>query len=366
MKAQHLFFVFFAVLVVAGYFLTWGEWPRGMGTPEGWRRAKLPASYSIDLETGAVKESTESDRDLWWEAKTRTEFCLCPYRLNDRDVLMARVSEDEFPNIEANTASALPFSEKGFRLGANDTELVVGLGFILRTGDGKLARVRVVELGSDLSLTLEWQMLAAPANAPVATLSSNPTLESRRLLTEVRVNLRGGKDRKRALELLDQVLPMAEQYPPASSERIEFLNEIGQLYWSAQRPETALAVIARAGTDISLHDSDPGAKPLPWQVAQRTYWWLGTLNRDLDRLAEAVPWLEKAAAIARSVHTIDHNEAGTRTLNLTSALHELARIECQLGRKEAGTLYQRDLQEVCTAARNPGSIGACKTQQLRC
>ena len=365
-----MFLVFFCLLALVGYFLTWGEWsgplPPGMGPPEGWRRATLPATYAIDLETGVAEDSTESARDLWWEAKTETEFCLCPYRLNDRDALVARVPGVAFADLDARAASVLQFSKDGFRLGAEDSELVAGLGFIARTGDGNLARVRVLEVGSNRSLTLEWQMLAAPAGAPVVAVAANASLESRRLLAEVRTNLRGGKDRDRAAVLLDEVLPLADQYPAASRERIQLLNEIGQLYWSAQRSDTALAVVARAGAEISLHDSMPGGRTLPWKTVYDTYWWLGVLHRDLARYAESVPWLEQAAALARNARTTDHNEEGTRILNLTGALKELARMECQLGRNEAAGRHQRDLQEACAASRSPGSIGACQTEQLRC
>jgi tetratricopeptide (TPR) repeat protein len=305
-KAQYVFFALFGLLAVCGYFLTWGEWkgplPPGMGPPEGWSRATLPATYAIDLETGAVRDSSESARDLWWEAKTHTEFCLCPYRLNDRDVLVARVPGKAFAGLEAGAASALQFSEAGFRLGAEDSELVAGLGFIARTGDGNLARVRVLEIGSNRSLTLEWQMLVAAAGVPVVAVAANASLESRRLLAEVRANLRGGKDLERAAVLLDQVLPLADQYAATSIERIDLLNEIGQLYWSARHLDSALAAVTRAGAEISLRNAEAGARPLPWRTVYETYWWLGVLNRDRARYEEAVPWLEKAAAQARGAH----------------------------------------------------------------
>ena len=101
------------------------------------------------------------------------------------------------------------------------------------------------------------------------------------------------------------------------------MNEIGQLYWSAGRSDAALAVVARAGAEFSLHNAGSDARPLPWQTLHDTYWWLGVLNRDLSRPAEAIPWLEQAAGTARAASTHDHNEEGLRILNLTSALSEL-------------------------------------------
>lgn len=368
MKPQYLFFALFGLLAVAGYFLTWGEWkaplPPGMGPDEGWRRATLPATYAIDLETGAVRESEESARDLWWEAKTETEFCLCPYRFNNRDVLLAPVPAAELAALGADRAATLQFSANGFPMGSQARESVPGLGFAVRTGEGSFAKVRVVKFGADRSLTLDWRMLG-PVTVTGAP-ARNPSLEARRLLEEVRANLRGGKDPERAAALLDEVLPLVNQYPEASRERIEALNEVGKLYWSAQRNDTALAVVAQAEAEISRYQSKAGVKLLPWRAVYETYWWLGVLNRDQARFAEAIPWLEQAATQARNARTSDQNEEGSRNMSLTSSLSELAQITCRLGREDAARQYQHDLQEACTAARNPGSIGACNVERLRC
>ncbi len=368
MKPQHVFFALFGLLAIIGYFLTWGEWkgplPPGMGPPEGWSRATLPATYAIDLETGAVRDNRESARDLWWEAKSQSEFCLCPYRLNNGEALLAPVPETELSALGAARAATLPYSANGFEMRGPDSELSPGLGLAVRTNEGNFAKVRVVKVGANRSLTLDWRMLGPAAVAQ--GVANNPALESRRLIKEVRVNLLGGKDLERAAELLDEVLPLADQFAAASIERIQLLNEIGQLYWSARHPDTALAVVVRAEAEISLRDAGAGANPLPWRTVWETYWWLGVLNRDLVRFEEAVPWLEKAAAVARIARAADHNEEGTRIMSLTSPLYELAQMSCQLGRQDAARQYTRDLQEACAASRNPGSIGACKTERLRC
>lgn len=369
MRPQHVFFALVGLLAVIGYFLTWGEWkgplPPGMGPPEGWRRATLPATYAIDLETGAVKDSGESARDLWWEAKNQDEFCLCPYRLNNGDVLMAPVPVAELAALGADRAATLQYSAKGFELHIQERELASGLAFAVRTGTGNFAKARVVKIRANKSLTLEWRMLGPATVAREA--ARNPSLESRRLLVEVRTNLRGGKNRERAAELLGEVLPLADQYAATSFERIEFLNEVGQLYWSAQRPDTALAVISRAATEIALHDAAPDARPLAWKVRQQTYWWLGVLNRDAGRLAEAVPWLEKSLAVARAGMTTDHNEEGLRRMSITSPLKELYQLECRRGNKVAAANRLRELQDTCVAMLpDSRSHGACRTEQLRC
>lgn len=368
MKPQYLFFALFGLLAVAGYFLTWGEWkgplPPGMGPAEGWRRATVPASYAIDLETGAVKESEESARDLWWEAKTQTEFCLCPYRFNNRNVVFAPVPAAEVDALGADRAATLQYSDNGFPMQSQARESAPGLGFAVRTSEGNFAKVRVVKFGADRSLTLDWRMLG-----PVTVKSAptrNPSLESRRLLEEVRANLRGGKDPERAAALLDEVLPLVNQYQEGGRERIEALNEVGQLYWSARRTDTALAVVTQAEAEISRHQAEAGARPLPWRAVYETYWWLGVLNRDQARFAEAIPWLEQAAVLARGASVADHNEEGLRIMSLTSSLSELAQITCRLGQKDAARQYKHDLQEACAASRYSGSIGACRTEQLRC
>ncbi|OGT85212.1 MAG: hypothetical protein A3H91_06030 [Gammaproteobacteria bacterium RIFCSPLOWO2_02_FULL_61_13] len=200
-----MFFALVGLLAVIGCFLTWGErkgpLSPGMGPPEGWRRVTLPASYSIDLETGAVKGSSKSARDLWWEAKTQTEFCLCPCRLNNGEALMAPVPE--LAALGTDRAATLPYSAKGIELRIHERELASGLGFAVRTGEGNFAKVRVVKMDGNRSLTLEWRMPGAAAEGRGA--ASNPALESRRLLAEVRANLRGGKDPERVAVLLDDV-----------------------------------------------------------------------------------------------------------------------------------------------------------------
>ena len=369
MKEQVVALALFGVLAVSGYFLTWGEWkgplPPGMGPPAGWRRATLPATYAIDLESGAVRGSAESARDLWWEAKTQTEFCLCPYRVNNRSVLMAPVPAAELEPLGADRAATLRYSADGFPLGNQAGELASGFGFVVRTSEGNFATVRVKKVGANRALTLDWRMLGPATVASVE--AGNPSIESRRLLAEVRTNLRGGKDQERAAALLDEVLPLADKYPAAGAERVALLNEIGQLYWSARRPDSVLAVLTRAATEIAVHDATPGAGTLGWKTLQQTYWWLGVLNGDAARYAEAVPWLEQSLAAARAGTTKDHNEEGLRSMSITSALNELYLFECRAGNAPAAAARLRELQETC-AAMLPYSLshGACKQQQLRC
>ncbi len=369
MKPQYVFFALFGLLAVIGYFLTWGEWkgplPPGTGPPTGWNRATLPATYAIDLETGAVRDSTESARDLWWEAKTQTEFCLCPYRLNNRDPLFAPVPAAELEALGADRAATLGYSADGFLPGYHLNELVPGFGFAVRTSEGNFAKVRLVKLNADRSLTLDWRMLGPATVAGIE--AGNPALESRRLLVEARANLRGGKDPERAAALLDEVMPLVDQFAAASVARMELLNEIGQLYWSARRPDTALAVITRAATEIADHDATPDAPPLAWRTRQQTYWWLGVLNRDAGRYAEAVPWLEQSLAAARAGTTKDHNEEGTRRMSITSALSGLYQLECRRGNAAAAANRLRELQDTCAAMLpDSRSHGACNTERLRC
>ena len=369
MKPQYLFLGLFALLAVAGYFLTWGEWkgplPPGMGPAEGWRRATVPATYAIDLETGAVRDSKEPARDVWWEAKTQTEFCLCPYRFNNRDVVFAPVPAADLEALGADRAATLQYSDDGFPLQSDARESVPGLGFAVRTSEGSFAKVRVVKFGADRSLTLDWRMLG-----PVTVTSAparNPSLEARRLLGEVRANLRGGKDPERAAALLDEVLPLVNQYPEAGRERIEGLIEVGKLYWSAQQADKAQAVVARADAEIALHDATPGVRPLAWEIPQQTYWWLGVLHRDSRRYAEAIPWLEKSLAAARAGTTLNHNEEGTRRMAITSALSELYQLECRNGDSAAAANRLRELQDTCASMLpHSQSHGACNMKQARC
>lgn len=135
MKAQHVFFALFGSLALVGYFLTWGEWkeplPPGMGPSDGWRRTTLPATHAIDLGSGAVQAAT------------------------------------------------LQYSANGFGLSDGEGELVPGFGFAVRTSEGNFAKVRVVEVGANRSLTPDWQMLGPATGARVT--AENPSLESRRL-----------------------------------------------------------------------------------------------------------------------------------------------------------------------------------------
>jgi len=369
MKEQVVAVALFALLAVIGYFLTWGEWtgplPPGIGPPAGWRRATLPATYAIDLESGAVRDSAESARDLWWEARTQTEFCLCPYRVNDRSALMAPVPAAEFESLGADRAATLQYSADGFSLGNQAGEPFPGFGFVVRTSEGNFAKVRVRNVSANRALTLDWRMLGPGTVASVE--AGNPSIESRRLLAEVRANLRGGKDRERASVLLDAALSLADKYPASGAERVALLNEIGQLYWSARRPDMALAVYTRAATEIAGHDTTPGTGTLDWKIPQQTYWWLGTLSRDGGRYAEAVPWLERSLAAARTAMTRDHNEESTRRMAITSALNELYLLECRAGKAPAAAARLQELQDTC-AAMLPDSLshGACNERRIRC
>ena len=147
--------------ILAGYWFLYGHLPgmpaagQDSSTPEI-KHYTLRKTYALDLESGSVQISKVIKRDLWWQIKTPTEQCLCPFLTSS--ALLAPLSQDQYGYIGAAGLAGLDYSKQGFRNSRSNRDVYSGLTLAVKTSEGDYAKVRVNRIVMDESLELEWQL----------------------------------------------------------------------------------------------------------------------------------------------------------------------------------------------------------------
>lgn len=165
-------FVVILLVILAGYWFLYGHLP---GLPDAGHDGGLPEtkhytlrkSYAVDLESGSVQESRGIKRDLWWQIKTPTEQCLCPFRAGHAQ--LAPLSQDEYMYIGVTGLAGLNYSNRGFRYSKSSNDVHPGLTLAVKTSEGGYAKVRVNRIILDDRLDLEWQLFHPLNETPGST-----------------------------------------------------------------------------------------------------------------------------------------------------------------------------------------------------
>ena len=149
------------LVIFAGYWFLYGRLPGlpAAGTDSRLtetRHYTLRKSFALDLESGSVQESAGIRRDLWWQAGSAAEQCLCPFPAGH--ALLAPLPEDEYMYIGTSGLAGLDYSNRGFHYTKSNRGVYPGLTLAVRTGEGNFARVRVNRIVMDDQLVLEWQL----------------------------------------------------------------------------------------------------------------------------------------------------------------------------------------------------------------
>lgn len=315
------------------------------------RRASLPPTYTVDLETGSVGKG--GTQDLFWRAMTRSERCITQYI--DNRALLAPLPAGEFNSADAARLAGLIYAQHCFSHTDSGGEVRKGFTFAVRTAEGNFAKVRVTGISARNHLDLEWRVFPPPAAARGAA-ASNPSLDIPRLLDHARQSLRAQR-RDEAVPPLREAVALAEKLPPGA-RRADVLAEAGRLLWSARQPGLAESALLAAAQQMQ----GLPASALPADTRSMTFRMLGVVYRDQQRHAEAVPWFERAVKTDEA----QPDSAATRHLNLTSNLAELAMAHCRAGSEDAAVAADRRRLDACGRARNPSSIGACRAGMRLC
>jgi len=67
-------------------------------------RATLHPTFAVDLETGLHKDTPRDRLDLWWQAMTASDRCLCP--MIESSALLARLPPEKFDTVDGTTLAA--------------------------------------------------------------------------------------------------------------------------------------------------------------------------------------------------------------------------------------------------------------------
>lgn len=346
-------------------------------------QATLSPTYAVDLETGHLKDAEAGTLDLWWEAKTETERCLCPYIQSK--ALLARIPPGDFDSMDAAKLAALDNSADGFVDTDADPGVQPGMTFAVRTVEGNFARVRIVDIDRSKRLTLEWQLYPPAAATQAAPPRTNASLEIPQLLEQARQALRA-RNKAGAIALTEQAAALADGMPKGSRRRIDLLQEIGSLYWSASNLSTdSTDVLALAETVLlsavnemhgpagSTSELGPLRREIPAETAGKTYRMLGVIyrdrglqSRDASIMAKAVPWFERALVIAEGLPKDNAQQASFRSFKLVSELNEVADAQCQSGETATALANEDRIKKICVETNGAGSAGVCLDQYRGC
>jgi len=166
------------------------------------------------------------------------------------------------------------------------------------------------------------------------------------------VQLLRAKRPAEAMAPLKQAIAMTDKM--RGEKRINALSRSGQLLWSLQDRPLAEKTLLIAAKEI---DSAPGS--VTPATAGMTFRMLGIVYRDLNRPADAIPWLERAITADRSLPEASPQERGVKQMALASNIQELASQQCRAGHGPLSEETDKQRLQVCSAMRNPNSVGAC-------
>ncbi len=166
------------------------------------------------------------------------------------------------------------------------------------------------------------------------------------------VQLLRAKKPAEAMVPLKQAIAMADKM--RGEKRIHTLSRSGQLLWSLQERGLAEQTLLVAAREI---DASPGS--VKADVSGMTFRMLGIVYRDLNQPAEAIPWLERAISADKGLPESSPQERGMKQMMLASNIQELASQQCRAGHGPLSEETDKRRLEVCSAMRNPNSVGAC-------
>jgi len=144
-----LVFLWFAADYAGFTRLPWRPAPEA-----GLQSAILRATWTVDLETG---DPGTPQADLDWGMAARDQPYLGAYqRATAKGALIAAVGDTRWEELNESALANLRYAANRYSAWGPDAPVRRGAVFAVRTAEGNFAKVRVVEIGNNFNLRLEW------------------------------------------------------------------------------------------------------------------------------------------------------------------------------------------------------------------
>jgi hypothetical protein len=119
----------------------------------------IPGTWSIDLESGEIGSTSDSKMDLFWVQKTLTERELRPIN----GALINNLGMVNFNNLTYENLLELSYTSSAINGSNDDNEMPVGTVIAVRTAEGNIAKLKVLELNMESrELTISYKLYVTP------------------------------------------------------------------------------------------------------------------------------------------------------------------------------------------------------------
>ena len=119
----------------------------------------IPGTWSIDLESGEIGSTSDSKMDLFWVQKTLTERELRPIN----GALINNLGMVNFNNLTYENLLELSYTSSAINGSNDDNEMPVGTVIAVRTAEGNIAKLEVLELNMESrELTISYKLYVTP------------------------------------------------------------------------------------------------------------------------------------------------------------------------------------------------------------
>src|SRR6185503_14636061 len=144
----------------------------------GLQSALLRPTFTIDLETG---KQGDPRADLHWGMQARDQPYLGARQgAAGRGALIAEAGAASWEGLDEAALAKLNFSANQYSAWGPEAPVRKGAVFAVRTAEGNLAKVRVVDVLENYELRLEWLLYRRPKTGPeepeTAALAPGPSL----------------------------------------------------------------------------------------------------------------------------------------------------------------------------------------------
>ncbi len=298
----------------------------------GLQSASLRATWTVDLETG--NQGTPR-ADLHWGMQARDQPYLGVFqRGSGRPALIAEVGAARWEDLDEAALAKLSYSVNQYSAWGPDAPVRRGAVFGVRTSEGNLAKVRVVDMVADMrgnyGLRLEWLLYQASQKESVPTATAaGPSLTWQDAREEALAAYKAQRFQE-ALDACGRAVEGAEK--AGAAQHALALVSCGGLQGLHRRASKQIEAWLKQGAAIAMKLEQraiiAALGPREAMLQERSLRMLGVFYRDQNRPREA------ADAFARAVDAVRElppPETAEHRLALRGDLHELGGALAKLG-----------------------------------
>ncbi len=322
------------------------------------RRADLAPSFVIDLDHGGL--ANDAGTDLWWHFVKADERYLEAKNGAAFARISARAGESDQTNVDTMDAAqlaTLDYSLRSLAAQGPDAELRDGARFVVRTSEGKYARLHITRIDGapGRHLQLEWMLIATTQQADAG--GKVLVRDWRSHLDKAREALRD-KRPEDARRMADEALASAEAEGAGEAQLALALHGAAKIASSANDLPTAIARMTRAA---ELIDKIPPEKVhrlvgrddayLAADIHRLLGIYLGWQGRREAYLQESL----KARQAFELAPKVTGKYPGTTILMQHSILLNVGHAQCALRNKAATLTAIREAH--AAIAKDPGMAG---------